>query len=170
MSNPYISIEAALEMISDNTSVLLDCRWFLDGRDARALYREGHIPGARFLDMEEVATDLSIKNTGRHPLPSVSDYCKSIGALGVTKDSTAILYDSDAGTIAARIWWMNRQLGIRSYIITGGIQSYTGNLETGVSSFEGNSFECTRDDWENTLNTDNFSVVAQNRVEAVGSN
>lgn len=154
MLNPYISIEDTLEMIAQKKTVLLDCRWFLDGQDARTKYLEGHIPGARFLDMEKVAANLSIENTGRHPLPSVGDYCKAIGALGVKKDSTVILYDSDAGTIAARVWWMNRQLSIESFIVTGGIQSYTGALETGESTFEGNTLEFAKVDWENTLSTD----------------
>ncbi len=167
MSNPYISIEDALEMIPHEKTVLLDCRWFLDGRDARAIYLEGHIPGARFLDMEKVAADLSIENAGRHPLPSVGNYCKAIGALGVTKDSTVILYDSDAGTIAARVWWMNRQLSIQSHIVTGGIQSYTGALETGESNFEGNTLECTRVDWENTINTDELIEYVSNNPNTI---
>ncbi len=154
MINPYISIEDALVLLDNPTTLLFDCTWFLDGRDAFELFKEGHIPGARFLDMETVAADLNVRNTGRHPLPSVDAYCRALSRLGVSNGATVILYDTDAGTIAARIWWMNSQLSIPTYIIEGGIQSYKGQLEVGDTHFKETKFVSGVEKWENTLDTD----------------
>ncbi len=156
MANPFISIERALELAADGKAILLDCRWFLDGRDAHAIYLNGHIPGAHFLDMEKIAADLSIEGAGRHPLPSIEKYTKAMGDLGISNDSVVVLYDSDAGSIAARIWWMNRQLDIDSYIISGGIQSYRGELEVGEVIARAVTLRTSKERWENALNTEEF--------------
>ena len=33
-------------------AVLVDVRWYLDGRDGFAAYRDAHLPGARWVDLE----------------------------------------------------------------------------------------------------------------------
>lgn len=124
---------------------------------------EGHIPGARFLDVEVVGADLSISGRGRHPLPSVGHFAESLGNLGVSEESIVILYDSDSGTIAARIWWMNRQLSIRSYIISGGIQSYSGPLESGEPHFAKSQFLPEKLTWNNSVTTDELiDLISEN--------
>ena len=154
MNNPLIPIGTALELSEQDNAVLLDCRWFLDGRDARSTYLEGHIPGARFLDMESVGADLSIQGRGRHPLPSVRRFADGLEDLGVSQDSIVVLYDSDSGTIAARIWWMTRQISIESYIIAGGIQSFTGTLESGETTYSRSNITTTKSSWDNSVTTD----------------
>ena len=50
---------------------LLDVRWRLGDADGagRERYLAGHIPGARFLDLESVLTSHGEPTDGRHPLP-----------------------------------------------------------------------------------------------------
>jgi thiosulfate/3-mercaptopyruvate sulfurtransferase len=86
-----------------------DCRWSLDDPDwGRACYRDGHIPGAVFLDVER---DLSAPpgTGGRHPLPSTADFSRTAGAAGVGDDVFVVAYGSLGG--AERLWWLLRHIG-----------------------------------------------------------
>ena len=65
---------------------LLDVRWSLKdvSGDGRRQYAEGHLPSARFLDLEEVLTShTGDPLDGRHPLPEVAAVAAGLGALGV---------------------------------------------------------------------------------------
>jgi thiosulfate/3-mercaptopyruvate sulfurtransferase len=87
----------------------VDCRWELGkpGR-GRELYREGHIPGASFLDVD---TDLSATAgpRGRHPLPSSEDFAAAVGRAGIGPDVFVVAYGGMGG--AERLWWLLRHLG-----------------------------------------------------------
>ena len=53
----------------------VDCRWELGNPTrGRELYLEGHVPGAAFLDVDEDLSDLSVRDQGRHPLPSAERF------------------------------------------------------------------------------------------------
>ena len=53
--------------------------------EGRRRYAEGHLPGARFLDLEEVLTaHTGDPLDGRHPLPEVATLAAGLGALGVS--------------------------------------------------------------------------------------
>jgi len=48
-----IVITAQDFQVLDRTDVVIaDVRWYLDGRDARKTYTDGHIPGAIFVDLD----------------------------------------------------------------------------------------------------------------------
>ena len=50
--NPFVSVDW-LRQHRDQV-VLVDIRWYLDGRPGRPAYEAGHIPGAVFLELDEV--------------------------------------------------------------------------------------------------------------------
>ena len=59
-------------------------------------------------------TDLSgpvDSRTGRHPLPEVSVFRKTLGHLGLTPDIPVVVYDDGGCAMAARFWWMLRWMG-----------------------------------------------------------
>ena len=57
----------------------VDCRWELgDPARGRALYLEGHIPGAAFLDVDEDLSDTSVAGAGREQR-SPTKHRKSFG-------------------------------------------------------------------------------------------
>src|SRR5690242_7711754 len=65
---------------------LLDVRWHLGDApgEGRRRYASGHLPGARFLDLEEVLTaHTGDPRDGRHPLPEVATLTVGLEALGV---------------------------------------------------------------------------------------
>src|SRR5262249_50016314 len=85
------------------------CRWALGhpGR-GRALYLQGDIPGASFLDVE---ADLSSPPGpgGRHPLPSQDQFTEAAARAGIGDGIFVVAYGSMGG--AERLWWLLRHFG-----------------------------------------------------------
>ncbi|HTS88005.1 MAG TPA: 3-mercaptopyruvate sulfurtransferase [Gemmatimonadales bacterium] len=91
--------------------VVLDVSWYLptSGRDARAEFRAGHIPGARFFDLD-LASDP--RTTLPHMMPEAAAFAEYVSSLGVADDGPIVVYDgSGANLSAARVWWMFRAFG-----------------------------------------------------------
>ncbi|MHC5310236.1 sulfurtransferase [Myroides sp. LJL116] len=89
-------------------------------------YLQSHIKGARFVfneDLSRPVTDASLG--GRHPLPSIEAFEKTLQKLGITKNSTVVIYDNQGGANAAsRFWWMLQSVGhTQSYVLDGGYQA-----------------------------------------------
>jgi thiosulfate/3-mercaptopyruvate sulfurtransferase len=114
----------------------VDCRWALGDPEAgRALYREGHIPGASFLDVER---ELSAppgsppEHGGRHPLPDTDDFARAAGAAGIGPGVFVVAYDQGATGGAARLWWLLRHFGHEDVaVLRGGIGAWQGPLASG---------------------------------------
>lgn len=111
--------------------VVADCRWFLDGTDARAAHREAHIPGAVFVDLDRDLAAPPSPQAGRHPLPDPEDFAGALGRLGVGAEDTVVAYDQGPGAIAARLVWMLRVLGQEAAVLDGGLPAWQGPLEDG---------------------------------------
>ena len=130
--NPLIRVPELAQRLAEVK--LLDIRWALtDPAHGRAAYREGHIPGAVFVDLD---SDLSAPTgAGRHPLPDAETFAGTLGRLGVSPDDEVVAYDDASGTIAARMWWMLRSIGhSAARVLDGGISSWSRAgkpLETG---------------------------------------
>lgn len=93
-----------------------------NGRDARAEYEAAHIPGAVFLDIDEVAdTDSPLP----HMLPSEAKMASRAQALGLSDGARIIVYDNSPLHSAARGWWMLKSFGARQVaILDGGFQKW----------------------------------------------
>jgi len=116
-------------------AVVADVRWYLDGRDARAAYESGHVPGAVFVDLDrDLAGHGHDATDGRHPLPTSEQFAASMGALGIGDDSTVIAYDDTGGMTAARLVVMLRMLGRRAALADGGLAAFGRELETGAGA------------------------------------
>ena len=103
---------------------LFDLRWSLTDPDyGRAEYEDGHIPGAVFVDLD---VDLSAESgDGRHPLPDVETFTKTLGSMGVSSADEVVVYDDVAGAVAARMWWMLRAIGHEtSRLLDGGLRAW----------------------------------------------
>ena len=97
--------------------VLLDAR---SGPTARDRFLVSHLRGARWVDLE---ADLASKREGegRHPLPTVENFARTLAKKGVSPSSRVCVYDDQLGAnAAARCWWMLRQLGVEAYVLEGG--------------------------------------------------
>jgi thiosulfate/3-mercaptopyruvate sulfurtransferase len=98
--------------LDDPHWVVFDCRHDLARPDAgREAYRDSHVPGARFLHLDEDLSGRLTGANGRHPLPDPGVFGAKLGAAGVGPDTQVVAYDDQAGATAARLWWMLRWLG-----------------------------------------------------------
>jgi thiosulfate/3-mercaptopyruvate sulfurtransferase len=115
---------------------LVDCRWELgDPARGRALYREGHIPGAAFLDVDEDLSDLSVTEAGRHPVPSAERFGAAASRAGIGPDTLVVAYGTMGG--AERLWWLLRHFGHDECgVLLGGIAAWGGPLRTGDEPIE----------------------------------
>ncbi|HUB71472.1 MAG TPA: sulfurtransferase [Acidimicrobiales bacterium] len=110
---------------------LADGRWYLDGRKGEDAYREGHIPGAVFVDLDEWLSGGPGAGGGRHPFPDPEVFASGMSQAGISDGSTVVAYDDQGGVFAARLVWMLRALGESAALLDGGIESYDGPLEQG---------------------------------------
>ena len=101
--------------------VFIDAR---GGPDAHSRYRNGHLEGAFYVDLE---SELSTKaadaaDGGRHPLPDPEKFGDLLGELGISPPTIVVVYDDKNGAnAAARFWWMMRACGHEQvYIVNGG--------------------------------------------------
>src|SRR5438874_13474313 len=88
-------------------------------RDAKAEFAAGHIPGAVFFDIDAIAdpqTDLP------HMLPAPQDFAQAVGALGLRRESTIVVYDARGVFSAPRVWWTLRVMGFpKVFVLDGGL-------------------------------------------------
>jgi thiosulfate/3-mercaptopyruvate sulfurtransferase len=115
---------------------VIDCRFdLLNPEGGRRAYLAGHIPGARYADLNKDLSAPISPNSGRHPLPAPRDFSATLGRLGIGNATQVIAYDDAGGSFAARLWWLLRWLGHRSVAaLDGGIKAWTaagGSLESG---------------------------------------
>ena len=87
----------------------VDCRWALDDPEAgRDAYREGHVPGAVFVDLERELSGPDGPG-GRHPLPAVCQFEEAMSRAGIDRETYVVAYGSLGG--AERLWWLLRHFG-----------------------------------------------------------
>jgi thiosulfate/3-mercaptopyruvate sulfurtransferase len=98
------------EVAGDRPPVLIDVRWSLAGPPGIDAYRAGHLPGARFADLD---TELAGRRGagGRHPLPEPVDFEALLRRIGVSSGSAVVVYDAADGVPASRAWWDIRYFG-----------------------------------------------------------
>ena len=121
-----ISAEETAEHLKDPDWVICDCRHDLaDYSAGYRAYRNGHIPGARFLHLDVDLSGPKTGLTGRHPLPHPATFSLRLGALGIDNSKQVVAYDDSGGPFAARLWWMLRWVGHeRVAVLDGGLQAW----------------------------------------------
>ena len=111
---------------NDPQWVIFDCRHdLMDTGKGERLYREGHIPGAHFANID---TDLSGEKNGRngrHPLPAPAAFAAFLARHGVSAHAVVVAYDDVGGQFASRLWWMARWIGLKNvYLLDGGLPKW----------------------------------------------
>ncbi len=105
---------------------IVEATWFMPatGKKGHDAYESGHIPGAVFFDLDEIAdTD----NPLPHMLPSPIKFASKVRKLGLGNGNRIIVYDRAAGSsAAARVWWMFRAFGHQEIsLLDGGMGKWT---------------------------------------------
>jgi thiosulfate/3-mercaptopyruvate sulfurtransferase len=127
----------AAAMAGGPAPVLLDVRWRLGGPPGLGRYREGHLPGAQFADLDR---DLAGPpgTGGRHPLPAAGTFQAAMRRAGISDDRPVVAYDENDSTAAARAWWLLRYFGHQQVqVLDGGYQAWLAAdlpIETGPAA------------------------------------
>ena len=103
---------------------LIDATVFLPGagRDAAAEYEAEHIPGAVFLDLDEV---VDADSPLPHTLPPAHKFASRMQSLGARDGHRFVVYDNSPLHSAARAWWMLRAFGAHYVaLLDGGFQKW----------------------------------------------
>lgn len=128
---------------------IVDATLFLPGgdRDAAAEYDAGHIPGAFFLNLAELA-DSNDPRPGMLPPPA--KFASRMAALGLGDGSRVVVYDNSPLRSAARAWWMFHVFGARNVaILDGGMQKWVAEkrpVESGKPATRHRHFTVWKDD------------------------
>jgi thiosulfate/3-mercaptopyruvate sulfurtransferase len=127
---------------------IVDATYFLPGEgDAAALYEAGHIPGAVYMDLENlVDTNTDLPNT----LPPAEKFASRMQSLGLGDGSRIILYDRSPYRTATRAWWMLKLFGAHHVaVLDGGFAKWTGEgraVATGKESLRHRHYTVWKDD------------------------
>lgn len=105
---------------------VFDCRFSLADTEAGPkAYRFGHIPGARYADLNRDLSSQIREDTGRHPLPDFRVLAKKLADWGVNNRSQVVVYDDVGGAFAGRMWWLLRSMGHSEVaVLNGGIRHW----------------------------------------------
>lgn len=121
---PIITPKALMESLKDNAVVLVDAT---NSPTALENYKQSHLNDALFVDVNTQLADIKedVSEGGRHPLPSVNQFSKTLSQLGITPETWVVVYDNKNGAnAAARFWWMLRSIGHKKVqVLNGGYQA-----------------------------------------------
>lgn len=127
--------------VVDATKFLAD-----SGRDARAEYEAGHIPGAVFMDLADLTDSSSeVENMA----PPAEKFASRMQSLGLGDGSRIVLYDDSPLKSAARAWWLLKLFGAHDVaLLDGGLAKWKSEgrpLEMGKQTLRHRHFTVWRD-------------------------
>ena len=146
-----VSTEWLAQHLGEPDLVVVDSSWFMpaSGRSGRQEYLAAHIPGARFLDIDEVS-DRS--NPAPHTMPDAADFGAAMEKLGIGRADRIVVYDNSPIHTSARGWFMLRHFGAEQVaILDGGFQKWTSEGRPAESG-------------EPSSRTAKFSAVARDQI------
>lgn len=115
----FVTCDWLAARLGDPGVVVVDGSWHLPGmgRDARAEYDQGHIPGAVFFDIDAIA---DTTNPLPHMLPTPDAFARAVGALGIDEKQRIVVYDALGLFSAPRVWWTFKIMGARDVVLLDG--------------------------------------------------
>jgi thiosulfate/3-mercaptopyruvate sulfurtransferase len=123
---PLIDAQSLARELDRGGCIVVDCRFTLtDPPAGRAAYDRGHIPGARYADLDNDLARYPHEGEGRHPLPEPERFSATLGSWGIGRDDAVVAYDEGSGAIAARLWWLLGWVGHpRRAVLDGGFKAW----------------------------------------------
>ncbi len=114
-----VSTQWLADNLGPTDLVVVDSSLFMpaSGRGARAEFLAAHIPGACFLDIDELSDK---SHPAPHMLPSAEEFGRAMEALGVGRDDRIVVYDNSPLRSAARGWFMLRHFGAEKVAVLDG--------------------------------------------------
>ena len=133
--SPIIEVDELMQISENQNLRIFDVR---TGSNAKENYIKKHLEYSVFVDLNSDLAEIDDpKNGGRHPLPTFEDFIKTLGKLGIDKDSHVVIYDDKNGAnAAARFWWMLRAVGHKNVQVLNGGLPVAQNQNYPLSSVE----------------------------------
>ncbi len=119
-----VSTDWLAQHLKDPDLRILDASWYLPnvGRDPEAEYREGHIPGARFFDIDDIS---DARSDLPHMAPPIEKFMSRMRAMGVGDGHQVVVYDGAGLLSAARVWWLFKLMGQENVaVLDGGLPKW----------------------------------------------
>jgi thiosulfate/3-mercaptopyruvate sulfurtransferase len=155
---PLVDARWLHEHIGEADLRVIDFRWYLLGRKGPDEYGRGHIPGAVFVDLEDVTGK---EGGGRHPLPTAAQFERAMREAGVSGSTNVVVYDDAGATVAARLWFLLGYFGHRNQaVLDGGIGAWGGPLDTRPTLVDPGDFIAQKPDAGRVLNYEEVASVS----------
>ncbi|WP_299787228.1 3-mercaptopyruvate sulfurtransferase [uncultured Marivita sp.] len=119
-----VSTEWLASHMRDPDLRILDGSMYLpgSGRDAKAEYDAGHIPGARFFDIDDISDS---RSDLPHMAPPIEKFMSRLRAMGVGDGHQVVVYDGAGLFSAARVWWLFKLMGQNDVaVLDGGLPKW----------------------------------------------
>lgn len=135
--DPLVDVAWASQASGQSTVDFIDVRPESD-------FVAGHIPGALHVDLKALSTTV---NGVSNQLVSADVFAQVVGAAGVRRDATAVVYGAAVDTFSGRLFWAldyHGQPDVR--LLDGGFAAWTassGQTEVGTSSAAGTTYPAT---------------------------
>lgn len=121
----FIKCEEAKDIFENENVVVVDTRFDLfDPLYGEKAYKNEHIKGAYFLDINKNLSGEKGIHGGARPVPEVKDILRKLSKIGAYKNSKIIIYD-DKMYSSPRCFWQLKYLGYEDVkILEGGIERW----------------------------------------------
>ncbi|OQR97607.1 3-mercaptopyruvate sulfurtransferase [Achlya hypogyna] len=123
-AGPLVTAAEASALAASGKHVrFVDASWYLDkNRNGRAEYEDERLPGAVFFDIDGIKDQAS---TLPHMLPTESVFSSAMKNLGITNDTSIIVYGGPNCFSPARCWWTFKYFGHRDvHVLNGGMTQW----------------------------------------------
>ncbi|MGR5152567.1 sulfurtransferase [Photobacterium swingsii] len=120
-----ISAKWLSQHIDHPSITVLDASWFMPGseRFPQQEWAAKRIPGSLFFDFDNKIK--SHESQLPHMLPTAEDFAHEVSKLGISNDSTLIVYDSVGLFSSPRVWWMFKAMGHNNVaVLDGGLPAW----------------------------------------------
>jgi len=124
MADPMVSCGWLANRLAERSLRIVDASWYFptEAIDPRARFEAAHIPGAVFFDIDAIA------DHGQglpHMLPCAETFSAAASELGLTNQTTIVVYDQLGLRSAPRLWWTLRAMGhAKVRILDGGLPKW----------------------------------------------
>ncbi|MCA3282017.1 MAG: sulfurtransferase [Roseomonas sp.] len=119
-----VSTEWLAEAIGAPDLMVFDATKYLPNEpfDGLTKFREAHIPGARFFDIDVVADpDTNLP----HMAPTAGRFARLMGEMGISNATRVIFYDQKGLQSSARGWWLMKLFGHeKTAVLDGGLPKW----------------------------------------------
>jgi thiosulfate/3-mercaptopyruvate sulfurtransferase len=119
-----VSTEWLAEALGAPDLMVFDATKYLPNEpfDGMTKYREAHIPGARFFDIDVVADpDTSLP----HMAPTAGRFARLMGDMGISNATRVVFYDQKGLQSSARGWWLMKLFGHeKAAVLDGGLPKW----------------------------------------------